>query len=159
VNAEKKMMSKYRLLWQVPYEPGAIKVVAYQGGKAVATQETKTAGAPARVVLTPDRTAIGADGEDLSFVTVRVEDKDGNFCPMADNLMTFKLDGPGKIAAVDNGNPATVEPFQGDHRKAFNGLALLVVRSEPGKAGRVKITATADGLKSGETTVTTVAKR
>jgi beta-galactosidase len=77
VNAEKKMMSKYRLLWQVPYEPGSIKAVAYQGGKPVATQETKTAGAPARILLTPDHTSIAADGDDLSFVTVRVEDKDG----------------------------------------------------------------------------------
>jgi beta-galactosidase len=159
VNAEKKMMSKYRLLWQVPYTPGTIKAVAYQGGKPVATQETKTAGAPARIVLTPDHTSIAADGDDLSFVTVRVEDKDGNFCPMADNLVTFKLDGPAKIAGVDNGNPATVELFQADHRKAFNGLALLIVRSEAGKPGRVKITATADGLKSGEVLVTSAVKK
>jgi beta-galactosidase len=159
VNAEKKMMSKYRLMWQVPYAPGSIKAVAYQAGKPVATEETKTAGAPARIVLAPDHTSIAADGDDLSFVTVRVADKDGNFCPMADNEVTFKLDGPGKIAAVDNGNPATVESFQADHRKAFSGMALLIVRSEAGKAGRVKITATADGLRAGETTVTTAAKK
>ena len=73
--------------------------------------------------------------------------------------MTFKLDGPAKIAGVDNGNPATVEPFQADHRKAFNGLALMILRSEAGKPGRVKITATADGLKSGEVSVTSVAKK
>jgi beta-galactosidase len=60
---------------------------------------------------------------------------------------------------VDNGNPATVESFQADHRKAFSGMALLIVRSEAGKAGRVKITATADGLRAGETTVTTAAKK
>jgi beta-galactosidase len=132
-----------------------LKAVAYQGGKSIATTEVKTAGAPARVVLVPDRASIAADGEDLSFVTVRVEDKDGNFCPMADNLVKFKLDGPARIAGVDNGNPATVEPFQADYRKAFNGLALLIVRSEHGKAGRIKITATADTLRPGETTLTT----
>jgi beta-galactosidase len=159
VNAEKKMTSKYRLLWQVPYAPGTIKVVAYQGGKPVATQETRTAGTPARIVLTPDHTSIAADGDDLSFVTARVEDKDGNLCPVADNLLTFKLDGPAKIAGVDNGNPATIEAFQADHRKAFNGLALLIVRSEAGKPGRVKITASADGIKAGETAVTTAAKK
>ena len=122
--ANGKFQSKYRLMWQVPYAPGTLKAVAYQGGKSIATTEVKTAGAPARVVLVPDRAAISADGEDLSFVTVRVEDKDGNFCPMADNLVKFKLDGPAKIAGVDNGNPATVEPFQADYRRAFNGLAL-----------------------------------
>jgi beta-galactosidase len=150
-----KFQSKYRLMWQVPYAPGTLKAVAYQGGKSIATTEVKTAGVPARVALVPDRTAITADGDDLSFVTVRVEDKDGNFCPTADNLVKFKLDGPANIAGVDNGNPATEEPFQADYRKAFNGLALLIVRSEHGKAGRVKITATADGLRPAEATVTT----
>ena len=117
----------------MPYAPGALKAVAYQGRTRIATTEIKTAGAPARVVLAPDRTVITADGDDLSFVTVRVEDKDGNFCPTADNLVKFALDGPGKIAGVDNGNPATVESFQADNRKAFNGLALLIVRGERGK--------------------------
>jgi len=152
---DRKIHSKYRLLWQVPYEPGALRVIAYQGGKTVATQEVKTAGAPARVVLSPDRAAIKSDGDDLSFVTVRVEDKDGNFCPLADNLVKFKLEGPGRIAGVDNGNPATVEPFQADYRKAFNGLALLIVRSENGKPGRVKINASSEGLEIGQATVVT----
>ena len=153
-SADKKIQSKYRLLWQVPYAAGAVKAVAYADGKQVAAMEVKTAGTPARVVLTPDRAAIRADGDDLSFVTVRVEDKDGNLCPVADNLVKFKLEGPGTIAGVDNGNPATVEPFQADSRKAFNGLALLIVRGERGHAGKVKITATGDGLRPGETVVT-----
>ena len=155
VSADKKFKSKYRLMWQVPYAPGELKAIAYQDGKRVAATEIKTAGAPARVVLEPDRTAIAADGDDLSFVTVRVEDKDGNVCPLADNLVKFALDGPGKIAGVDNGNAATVEPFQADYRKAFNGLALVIVRGERGKAGRVKITATGEGLRAGEATVVT----
>ena len=67
---------------------------------------------------------------------MRVEDKDGNLCPAADNLVNFHLDGAGAIPAVDNGNAATVEPFQADHRKAFNGLALLIVRSKPGQPGK-----------------------
>lgn len=150
-----KFQSKYRLMWQVPYTPGALKAVAYQGSKSIATTEIKTAGEPARIVLTPDRAAIAADGDDLSFVTVRVEDKDGNFCPMADNLVKFKLEGPAKIAGVDNGNPATVEPFQADYRRAFNGLALVIVRGENAKPGRVKITATAEGLRPAEAIVTT----
>lgn len=155
VSADRKFMSKYRLMWQVPYAAGSLKAVAYQGGKAVATQEIKTAGAPARLVLAPDRATIGSDGEDLSFVTVRVEDKDGNLCPLADNLVKFKLDGSATIAGVDNGNPATVESFQGDQRKAFNGLALLIVRGERDKPGRVRITATSEGLKAAEAVVTT----
>jgi beta-galactosidase len=153
-SADRKFRSKYRLEWPVPYEAGALKAIAYLGGKAVASQEVKTAGAPARIVLSPDRPVVAADGEDVSFVTVRVEDKDGNLCPMADNLVKFRLEGPGSIAGVDNGNPATVEPFQADYRKAFNGLALLIVRPDKEKTGRVRITATSDGLRSGEAVVT-----
>jgi beta-galactosidase len=145
-------------MWEVPYHPGSLKVVGYKGGKQAAVHEIRTAGAPARITLLPDRGTIRADGEDLSFVTVRVEDKDGNFCPLADNLVKFKLSGPGKIAAVDNGNAATTEPFQADYRKAFNGLALLIVRSEPGQTGRIQIAAAADGLAAGQTVVTTTAR-
>ena len=95
----------------------------------------RTAGPPARVRLIPDRSRIQADGDDLSFVTVRIEDKDGNLCPAADNLVRFNVTGAGTIAAVDNGNAATVEPFHADRRKAFNGLALLIVRSKQGQPG------------------------
>jgi beta-galactosidase len=153
VSKDGKFTSKFRLMWEVPYAPGELKAVGYRDGKEFAVDAVKTAGAPARVVLSPDRKAIGADGEDLSFVTVRVEDKDGNFCPLADNLVKFKLDGPATIAGVDNGNAASVEPFQADYRKAFNGLALVIVRSQNGKPGRIRLTASSDSLQAGETRI------
>ncbi len=150
--------SKFRLMWEVPYQAGELKAIGYRDGKEFAVDTVKTAGAPARVVLTPDRKAIGADGEDLSFVTVRIEDKDGNFCPLADNLVNFKLEGPAAVAGVDNGNAASVEPFQADYRKAFNGLALLIVRSENGKPGRIRVTASSAGLQAGETQIESAKK-
>jgi beta-galactosidase len=146
VSQDGKFLSKYRLEWQVPYQPGDLKAVAYRDGQQVAVDEVHTAGAPARVKLTPDRATIQADGEDLSFFTVRVEDAKGNLCPMADNLVQFSVTGAGEIAAVDNGNAATTEPFQADHRKAFSGMALLIVRSQPGKRGRIHVTASSSGL-------------
>lgn len=152
---DRKFVSKYRLEWQVPYQPGSLKAVAYQGGKQVAVDEVRTAGAPARVKLTPDRAAIQADGDDLSFVTVRIEDKDGNLCPMSDNLVKFSVTGAGSIRAVDNGNAATVEPFHADHRKAFSGLALLIVSSQKGQTGQIHVTATSEGLTAGATEITT----
>ncbi|MDE3167173.1 MAG: DUF4982 domain-containing protein [Acidobacteriota bacterium] len=154
-NGDRKFLSKYRLMWQVPYTAGTLKAVAYQSGKAVASQEIKTAGAPARVAIAADRAAIAGDGDDLSFLTVRIEDKDGNLCPMADNLVSFKIDGPATIAAVDNGNAATTESFQADHRKAFSGMALLILRGQKDKPGRVRVTAASEGLKAGEAVVTT----
>ena len=148
-----KYVSKYRLMWQVPYAPGTLRAIGYKNGKQMAVDEVRTAGAPARIALAPDRASITADGDDLSFVTVRVEDRDGNLCPLSDNLVRFKIDGPGKIAAVDNGNAASVEPFQADYRKAFNGMALAIVRSDRAKPGKIRISATADGLQSAEVTI------
>ena len=154
VSPDRKFTTKFRLIWQVPYQPGVLKAVAYKGGKQVAVEQVATASEPARIRILPDRAAIHADGDDLSFITVRVEDKNGNLCPLADNLVQFELSGPGSIAGVDNGNAATVEPFQADHRKAFNGLALLIVRSKPGQSGAIQVTARSQGLESAKTTLT-----
>jgi beta-galactosidase len=155
VSADGKFMSKYRRIWQVPYRPGTLKAVAYQNGKQVAVDEVRTAGTPAKVKLLPDRTVIQDDGSDLSFITVRIEDKDGNLCPLADNLVHFDVTGAGTIAGVDNGNAATEEPFQADHRKAFNGLALLIVRSKEGETGKIRVVASSKDLTEGTTEITT----
>lgn len=146
VSPSGEFLSKYRLAWPVPYQAGALTAIGYSAGKAVARDEVNTAGAPARIRLVADRNTIEADGDDLSFVTVRIEDQEGHLCPLASNLVTFQVWGAGKIAAVDNGNPATVEPFNADHRTTFNGLALLVVRSIPREAGQIQIVATGVGL-------------
>ncbi len=153
-----KFASKYRLMWEVPYEPGVLQVTGYNGRKKAAVAAVRTAGVPAKITLVPDRAAIRADGDDLSFVTVRIEDAAGNLCPLADNHVRFQIGGPGTIAAVDNGNAATVEPFQADNRKAFNGLALLIVRSHAGQAGKIQVTAVSDGLQPGSVVVTASAR-
>ncbi|MGD0498317.1 MAG: beta-galactosidase GalB [Bryobacteraceae bacterium] len=155
VNQQQQFTSKYRLEWEAPYAPGSLRAVAYQGGKQVAVDEVRTAGPPARLRLTPDRAKITADGKDLSFITVGVEDKDGNLCPLADNLVHFQVTGAGRREAVDNGNAATVEPFQADERKAFNGLALLIVRSQTDHPGRIHVTATSEGLPAATAEITT----
>jgi len=146
VSASLTFQSKYRLLWQVPYEPGVLQAVAFRQGVEVARDTMSTAGAPARIHLRADRSRIAAGGDDLAFVTVRIEDQDGNLCPMADNLVSFQVTGAGEIAAVDNGNAATAEPFHADHRKAFNGLALLIVRPRTAGGGTIHISAHAEGL-------------
>jgi len=156
VSPDRKFLSKYRFMWQVPFEAGRLQAVAYQDGRKVASDEVRTAGPAARITLVPDRKTIKADGDDLSFITVRIDDKDGNLVPMADNLVHFTVTGSSVIAAVDNGNAATVEPFHADQRRAFNGLALLIVRSRPGQAGKTRISATAEGLIQGDAQIATV---
>jgi beta-galactosidase len=96
-------------------------------------------------VLTADRDAIKADGSDLSFVTVKVVDKNGTLVPTADQLIRFEVIGPGTIAGVDNGNQISHEPFKAKHRKAFHGLALAIIQSKP-QRGRIILKATADNL-------------
>jgi beta-galactosidase len=140
--------------WKVPFEKGTLKAVAKKDGKEVATDEVTTAGPPAKLELKADRAKIAADGDDLCFVTVRVLDKDGHVCPNADNLVKFTLEGPAKIAGVDNGDPINHEPFQGTQHKAFHGLGLAILRSQD-KAGNVKLTANAEGLDPATVEITT----
>ncbi|MEM6643503.1 MAG: glycoside hydrolase family 2 TIM barrel-domain containing protein [Bacteroidota bacterium] len=146
--------SPYRLSWEVPYEAGELKVVGYKDGKAITEKVINTAGKPAKISLSADRAMIDADGRDLSYVTVRIEDKNGNLCPNATNLVNFSVKGAGDLIAVDNGNSATTESFQANFRKAFSGMALAILRSDE-SAGEITLKATGKGLKSDVVTVTT----
>jgi len=145
---------EYRLRWDdVVYEPGELTVVSYKNGKKWATDAMKTSGAAARLTLTPDRAKIAADGKDLSFITVKVTDKDGLLVPRSKNHLKFKIEGPGEIVATDNGDPTSFESFQAPERKAFNGMALVIVRTKPGAKSKFKLTAEAEGLAKGETVI------
>lgn len=147
---------EYRLRWDdVVYQPGTLKVVAYKNGKQWATDVVKTAGEPAQLKLDADRKEIRADGKDLSFITVTVTDAQGLTAPRAENRIHFDIEGPGEIVATDNGDATSFESFQSHDRKAFNGLALVIVRGKAGEPGTIKLTAKADGLKIGSTTITT----
>lgn len=142
----------FHVMWRVKFELGTVRAVSRKDGKVVAEQEIHTAGEPAQIRLTPDRSTIHADGRDLSFVTVEILDKDGNLCPNAKNDVTFALDGPGFIAGVDNGSPISLERFKDNHRKAFYGKCLVVIQNN-GENGSVKVTATADGLSKATTAI------
>ena len=146
LGVKKKTGDDLHIMWRVKYEPGTLKAVSRKDGKVVLTREIHTAGAPAKIELTADRKNIKADGKDLSFVTVKILDKDGNVVPNADNLVNFKITGPGFIAGVDNGDEVSHDPFKANYRKAFNGLALAIVQTQE-KAGSITFTATSAGLK------------
>ncbi len=144
----------YRLRWNaVAYEPGELKAVAYRDGREIGSAVMRTAGAPAAIQLTPDRTEVAASGDDLSYVLVEAFDKGGVPCPLADDTVRFHLTGPGEIAGVGNGNPLSLEPFQASDVKLFYGKAMLIVRTREGRAGDIHITAAADGLRGGEAAV------
>ena len=109
----------------------------------------RTAGAAAALDARADRAVIPADGGDLSFVTVRVVDRNGLLAPRARHRIRFTVDGPGEIVATDNGDPTSFVPFQSHEREAFNGLALVIVRARKGATGQITVTASGDGLTQG----------
>ena len=142
---KRKTGDDLHVMWRVKYEPGRVEAVSKKEGKVVATKLIKTAGAPAKIVLQADRSAIQANGKDLSFVTVKVVDKEGNLVPDAANNIQFTIAGAGFITGVDNGNQSSMEPFKASKRKTFNGLCLVVVQST-GKPGNIKLQAQSAGL-------------
>ena len=138
----------FRLVWDnVKYEPGTLKAVTYKNGKEWATDTVKTTGPAAALALAVDRSAITGDGLDLAFVTVRIADKEGLTVPQSNNLVNFTISGPGEIVAVDNGDATSFEPFQASQRKAYNGLALVIVRAKPGTSGNITLQAKSAGLE------------
>jgi beta-galactosidase len=146
---------RYRLMWlDVAYEPGDLKAVAYKEGKLIGEAVVKTAAVPHSIKLTPDRIRIKATGDDLSYILVEAYDKDGNLCPLADNLINFEINGPGEIAGVGNGNPQSHEPFVADFRKLFNGKAMLIMKSAENKPGKINVVATSGGLKAARVSIT-----
>lgn len=144
---KRKEPGTYRLRWDdVVYEPGVLRAVAYRQGQAWASAKVRTAGEAARLDATADRKTIRADGRDLAFVEVRVTDASGTLVPRAFHRIRFTLDGPGQIAGTDNGDPTDLDPFPSPSRRAFHGRCLVIVRSQRGCSGLIRLTASADGL-------------
>ncbi|MEX0845903.1 MAG: beta-galactosidase GalB [Balneolaceae bacterium] len=138
--------SSFHTFWRVPFQPGTIRAVAYKEDGSTLEKEVNTAGSPASLRLVPDRTQLKADGLDLSFIRVEVLDDEGNIVPNASNKITFEIEGAGSIAGVDNGDPTSLESFKANFRKAFNGLALVMVQAEK-EPGRITLKAISDGLE------------
>ena len=145
LGVKKKQGDDLHLMWRVPFTPGTLKAISRTAGKEVLVKEVKTAGPPAQLVITADRSAIKADGNDLSYLTVDVVDANGVIVPNAENLVKFQFEGPGTIVGVDNGDPVSHESFKAPQRKAFHGKCLVVVQSGE-KPGIVKLTASSEGL-------------
>ena len=151
-----KRQQRYRLMWMdTVYEPGTVKVVAYDAdGNVAAEKEMHTAGKPYAIELEADRTAIKADGKDLSFITVKVVDKNGNLCPNAANEIVFKVKGAGSYCAGANGDPVSLESFQEPHMKVFSGMMTAIVSSSE-EPGEIVLEASSKGLKKGVVVITT----
>lgn len=152
----KKRDYEYRFRWDyVTYEAGEVRVKTWKKGQPWADASIRTVGEAAKLSLTADRMTIGNDGRDLSFVTLRVLDKDGNVVPAAKQPIDFSIEGPGEIVATDNGDPTDMTAFPAHRRAAFNGLALAIVRSDPGRSGTIVVRAQGAGLADAQVKLVT----
>jgi beta-galactosidase len=146
--------SDLHLTWTVPYQPGSLRAVGMKDGKIVVMEEIATTGKPAAIGLYADRETITANRVDVAHITCTILDAQGRTVPVADNEITFKIQGEGKIIGLDNGNPVSHEDYRANRRKAFNGLCLAIVQST-NKSGIIQLTAASPGLQSAGITITT----
>ena len=145
LGVRKKQPLDFHVQWRVKYEPGTLKAVSRKNGKIVSTKTINTAGEPARLEIVPDKRILHADGKDLSFITVRILDKNGNLVPAADNKITVSIVGKGALAGMDNGYPVSMESFKAASHKAYNGLCLAVIQSK-NEVGNIQVTFNSPGL-------------
>ena len=140
------LQRRYRLMWMdVPYEPGEVKVVAYDvSGNPAEEKVIRTAGKPHHLELVADRTRLSADGKDLAYITVRVVDKDGNLCPADSRMVNFSVKGAGKYRAAANGDATSLDLFHLPKMPAFSGQLTAIVQSGE-QAGEIVFEARAKG--------------
>jgi beta-galactosidase len=170
----KKEGDDLHVMWRIPFQPGTLRAVSRKNGKTVLQQKITTAGSPAKIELIADRKRLKADGRDLSFITVRILDKDNNPVPDASNIIKFsfarrgynpandpnyvapdpadiinsRFDGTGYIVATDHGYQASNEYFKSGTKRAWKGKALVIVRAGQ-KKGNITLWASAEGLETG----------
>ena len=143
---------EFKADFSVPYAPGILKAVGLRGGRVVSESVLTTHGEATKLRVTADRTAVQADGEDLSFVTVEAVDANGRPDLHADREVQFEIGGPGVIAAVGNGDGQDADSYHADRRKLYQGRALVVIRSSR-KTGPIKLIVKSPGVSDGSLSI------
>lgn len=151
-------LDRYRLRWNnVKYEAGELKVVVYDAnGKEVGTEVIKTAGKADHLSLTGDLgeaiKPLSADGNSITFITVNVEDKDGNLVPDADNQINVSVTGAATFKGICNGDATSLEVFTQPTMKAFHGQLVIGIQNN-GKQGNAIVKVSGKGIKSATATI------
>ena len=137
---------EFKAIFTLPYAPGTLRVAGVENGQEKESRTLETAGKPARIRLTADRTEISADGESLVYVVAEITDKKGRVVPNADNLLSFELQGPGTLLATCSADLKDCTAYTAPERKAWKGRAMAVVKSGREKGG-LTLTVKGTGLK------------
>jgi beta-galactosidase len=138
--------------WTIPFEKGTLKAVARNNGKMVAEQELKTAGKASKIILQADKSSLKNNWDDVVYVTATITDENGTIVNNADTKINFEMEGPGVIAAVDNGDNASAEPYHSNSRWTYKGKCIAIIKASANE-GKVTIKANGENLKSGSVTV------
>jgi beta-galactosidase len=144
--------SQFMAVWEVPYQNGELKAVGYKGKKKASTAILRTAGDVATIKLSADRAEIKADNQDLSYITVELNDASGTRNPKAEFLLKFEVNGPGKIVGVGNANPESIESNQLSQRKTWQGRCLVIIKSA-NQPGSINLKVMSEGLPSAQISV------
>ncbi len=148
----KSMGNRMQLVWKVPYSPGELKVVARKNGKAVRSMAYKTAGEPAVVRITADKTWLHAGSADVARLSLEVTDAAGIPVPDAANRLSFDINGPGQLIGLENGDILDLDPHKINHRRLFSGKLLALIQAAD-ESGDVVVTASGEGLKPASVTL------
>ncbi|HTK37011.1 MAG TPA: glycoside hydrolase family 2 TIM barrel-domain containing protein [Pyrinomonadaceae bacterium] len=138
--------------WRVTFEPGTIKAIGKNSGKMVAEYELRTAGKPAKILLSSDKPTVANNWNDVVYVTAAVVDANGVIVPTADDLIEFSAKGSGFIAAVDSADNTDHDPFQSTKRKAFAGRCVAYIKTK-GRSGEIMVSARSANLRSNTLTL------
>ena len=144
-------------VWKVPFAPGTLEAAGSNNGGMLARHVLRTAGPPAKIILTADVKELAAGWDRVAFARAEVEDALGVPVPSADNLITFAVEGAGIIAAVDSADNASHEPFQSHQRRAFQGECFAMIKAVA-KNGTIRVKASAEGLQGASLTLTAADK-
>jgi beta-galactosidase len=148
----KDMPKDSHVAWVVKYAPGTLEARGYKGGKVVMTEKRETTGPAAKLVMSPDRREVSADGEDVAMFALEVRDAQDRVVPITDNDVTFKVSGEGNLIGVGNGDPSDQAADKGKSRKAFSGHCMALVQSTK-KAGTITVEASSPGLAAATVTI------
>ena len=147
---------KHVLTWKVPYKEGTLKAISSNNGKEVDVTTLTSAGQVEKIKLTADRNIINADGNDLSYITLELVDKNGVRNQLAEEMVEFSINGDAVIEGVGNANPMSTESFVANHRKTWRGSNLVVIRA--GKtSGKIILTAKVKGVPDANITISQIA--
>ncbi len=138
--------------FSVTFAKGTIKAVGRNKGKEVVSEELKTAGEPAKIILSADKNAIANSWDDVSYVTATVVDANGVPCPMADKILTFTATGAGVVSATDNAALGNQEVFSSPVRHSYKGKAIGLIKANA-PSGKITVKVTSPGLADGTITI------